>query len=76
MLLECPILECLYDLEPGVCYEHDGTVPTQKIKGIACPADQYCPFEYENEYMWINEPLQGQKTDAYQDMLFRDQSQI
>ena len=28
MLLECPILECLYDLEPGVCYEHDGAVPT------------------------------------------------
>ena len=20
MLLECPILECLYDLEPGVCF--------------------------------------------------------
>ena len=59
MLLECPILECLYDLEPGVCYEHDGAVPTQKIKGKSCPATDYCPFEYMTEYMWIDETLQG-----------------
>ena len=38
MLLECPILECLYDLEPGVCYEHDGRhlVTDPNFKGKVC----------------------------------------
>ena len=57
MLLECPILECLYDLEPGVCFQHDGAVPTQKIKGKSCPASHFCPFEYQSKYMWIDEAL-------------------
>ena len=57
MLLECPILECLYDLEPGVCFQHDGAVPTQKIKGKSCPSSQFCPFEYQSKYMWIDEAL-------------------
>ena len=69
MLLECPILECLYDLEPGVCFQHDGAVPTQKIKGKSCPASQFCPFEYQNKYMWIDEALQGQKKSEGNRML-------
>ena len=69
MLLECPILECLYDLEPGVCFQHDGAVPTQKIKGKSCPASQFCPFEYQDKYMWIDEALQGQKKSEGNRML-------
>jgi len=34
--IECPILECTEELEEGVCFQHDGSVPTQKIKGRLC----------------------------------------
>ena len=69
MDLECPILECSDNLEPGVCYTHDGNPSAKTIKGGLCydvetakQSDQVlvCPFNTE-EYMWIDELLQGQE---------------
>ena len=68
MDLDCPILKCEENfLEPGVCYRHDGKASSNVIKGALCydvntaPADaqvQVCPFNV-NEFMWIEERLQG-----------------
>ena len=70
MDLDCPILKCEENfLEPGVCYRHDGKASSNVIKGALCydvntaPADaqvQVCPFNV-NEFMWIEERLQGQR---------------
>jgi len=34
----CPILTCddLTGLVPGVCFSHDGDVPTKRITGASC----------------------------------------
>jgi len=68
MNLLCPLLECDDNvLEPGVCYQHDGKASAKKIYGQLCydveKASQtekklVCPFNKE-EYMWIDELLQG-----------------
>lgn len=65
--ITCPILNCEDQslLTPGVCFEHDGNVPTRKLVGALCPSSQanpmYCPFELgKNEYSWVEEYLQGQ----------------
>lgn len=70
MTLECPILECGDNgLEDGVCYAHDGKASAKKIKGGLCydvetakqsDAVYVCPFNTD-EYMWIDELLQGQE---------------
>lgn len=57
--IECPILECTDNIEEGICYLHDGWVPTQKLRARVCAdsengASMFCPFDYTtNEYMWI-----------------------
>lgn len=65
--ITCPILDCKNQkqLTPGVCFEHDGNVPTKKLLGTQCPSTSekpmYCPFELaSNQYSWIEEYLQGQ----------------
>jgi len=36
--ITCPILSCtnVDRLTPGVCFEHDGVVPTKKLMGAQC----------------------------------------
>lgn len=65
--ITCPILDCKDQrhLTPGVCFEHDGNVPTKSLLGAKCPSSEekpmYCPFELaSNQYSWIEEYLQGQ----------------
>ena len=71
--INCPILDCSEESDtmvPGVCFEHDGSVPTKKLQGRLCwdaetekkqpPA--FCPFYYlDAEYEWIDENLQNQE---------------
>lgn len=44
--IACPILSCSQNakLTPGVCYSHDGNVPTKFITAVKCPETEYCPF--------------------------------
>ena len=71
-LTTCPVLDCNPEepLEKGVCFEHDGRVPTIKLKGGLCfdikkapitALPYFCPFSLaEDEYAWVKEYLQVQ----------------
>ncbi len=57
-------------MTPGVCFESDSRLPTQKLRGGACTQSfsgvtdktSFCPFSYmDNQYNWIIENLQGQQ---------------
>ena len=72
--IECPILECTDNMEPGVCYAHDGFPHVQKLRGRACAKGttanltnkpMYCPFDYNSgNFMWLEEEYQAQRLDA------------
>ena len=61
--IECPIIECTDNMEPGVCYAHDGFANVQKLRGRACEIGttanltnkpMYCPFDYKSgDFMWL-----------------------
>ena len=75
MDLECPQLTCDdNELEDNKCYQHDGEASSKQIKGALCydvenakQTDKklVCPFNTD-EYMWINELLQGQQRNEGQ----------
>ena len=75
MDLDCPILSCENNgLESDVCYQHDGKASAAIIQGGLCydvesakQTDQVlvCPFNTD-EYMWINELLQGQERNEFE----------
>jgi len=64
-LTTCPILDCEPEepLAPGVCFEHDGNVPTISLKGGLCfdikkapitAQPYFCPFSLKDrEYAWV-----------------------
>jgi hypothetical protein len=62
--ITCPILVCNSPsgLVPGVCYSHDGNVPTKQLSGAQCQTTgalpTYCPFDpLSDEYSWVVETL-------------------
>ena len=67
--LECPILECGDDtvLEDDTCFKHDAKASSKVLSGRLCfnetnarqsETRYVCPFNLD-EYMWVNETLQG-----------------
>lgn len=51
-LINCPILDCAAEREtmvPGICFQHDGNVPTKSIQGRFCPESEFCPFSYVHD---------------------------
>ena len=72
MELACPVLRCEPPestiLDEGVCFLHDSKATARLLQGSLCfdvefakQSDPrfYCPFNVE-EYMWVDEDLQGQ----------------
>jgi len=72
--INCPILDCDFfndKMVPGICFQHDGKVPTKTIRGKQCYNSEtaksweipsFCPFSYlDGRYAWINETLQSQE---------------
>ena len=74
MSLTCPVLTCDGEeelKEQGTCFRHDGEQTVALLKGGLCYDVQsakqtdkvfVCPFNL-NEYMWVDEILQGQGAD-------------
>lgn len=55
--ITCPVLDCTAEtggMTPGVCFESDSRLPTQKLRGGACSQSfsgvtdktSFCPFSY------------------------------
>jgi hypothetical protein len=72
--INCPILDCDFvknTMVPGICYQHDGKVPTKLIRGKQCydastasywETPSFCPFSYwDGQYSWLIEDLQSQE---------------
>jgi hypothetical protein len=72
--ITCPVLSCdasTEDMAKGLCFQHDGGVPTKEMHGRLCYDSEtatsttkptFCPFSATDfSYMWVDENIQNQE---------------